>query len=130
MAALYLDREWPMETLPELYRKDRETWQDDFVWLHEQTLDYALRKLETIFPVLVGKAIDLIARDQSVYWRWKDPVLHSICSSGGAGPWSAAAGGGASADCGLKRRVGRHWASPSGGRQSHRRERAARIWSA
>ena len=44
MASLYFDRDWEMESLSKLYKKDRAEWKDEFVSLHEQTLDYASKK--------------------------------------------------------------------------------------
>jgi hypothetical protein len=43
-AALYFDREWPIESLGALYKKDRQEFGDKFVYLHDGTLDYALRQ--------------------------------------------------------------------------------------
>ena len=62
MASLYFDRDWEMESLSKLYKKDRAEWKDEFVSLHEQTLDYALKKIEKIFPALVEKALNLVTR--------------------------------------------------------------------
>jgi len=82
MAALYLQHEWPVESMPELYRKDRDEWKDDYVYLHEKTLDYALQKIEGLFPALVRKALVLVSETQANYWRNKDPVFFSMCHSG------------------------------------------------
>jgi hypothetical protein len=32
---------------------DRKEFEDDYVWLHEKTHDYALQKLQVIFPRVV-----------------------------------------------------------------------------
>jgi hypothetical protein len=75
MASLYLERDWALESLKELYAKDRAEWKDEFVWLHEQTLDYALQRIEKIFPSLVRKALTLVTETQGSYWFSKDPVF-------------------------------------------------------
>ena len=81
MAAIYLEREWTLESLPELYKKDHAQWKDNYVYLHEETLDYALQKLEKIFPRLVRQALKLVNESQSAFWCVRDPVFHSLCSS-------------------------------------------------
>jgi hypothetical protein len=82
MASLYFDHEWSAETLDQLYEKDRSEFASDLVELHEQTLDYALQKLEKLFPVLVRKAIALIAKKERHYWNDRDPTLVRLCGSG------------------------------------------------
>jgi len=79
MASLYLEGDWKMEPLSKLYKKDRAEWKDDSVWLHEQTLDYALQKLETLFPRLVRKAIERVTETQAAYWLDKDPLFFNLC---------------------------------------------------
>ncbi len=82
MASLYLNHKWPMEPLPELYKMDRDEWNNDYTYLHEKTLDYVLQRIEGLFPVLVRKALVLVSETQASYWRDKDPVFFSLCSSG------------------------------------------------
>jgi hypothetical protein len=50
--------------------------------LHEKTLDYALQKLEVIFPRVVRKALTLVTETQARYWHAKDPVFLSLCQGG------------------------------------------------
>ena len=80
MAALYFDKEWKLDSLHELYKKDRAEWKDDTVLLHEQSLDYALQEIEKIFPSLANKAVKLVTETQAAYWQHKDPVFFSLCS--------------------------------------------------
>jgi hypothetical protein len=47
--------------------------------LHEKTLDYALERIEKIYPSLVRKA--LVTKKQASYWANKDPVFFSLCSN-------------------------------------------------
>lgn len=82
MASLYLEKAWEIEPLKDFYIKDRDQWKDDFVLLHEGTLDYVLRKLESTFVRLVRRAVTLVAKEQGDYWRWRDPVFYRLCSSG------------------------------------------------
>jgi hypothetical protein len=82
MASLYLEHEWTVESLSDLYAKDRDKWKDETVYLHEQTLDRALQKIEMLFPALVRKALALVSETQANYWRNKDPVFFSLCSGG------------------------------------------------
>jgi hypothetical protein len=82
MASLYLEHEWTVESLSDLYAKDRDEWKDENYYLHERTLDYALQKIEMLFPALVRKALALVSETQASYWRDKDPVFFSLCSSG------------------------------------------------
>lgn len=82
MASLYLDREWKVDSLRSLYRKDREEWNDPYVLLHERTLDHVLRQLEAIFPQLVRKGLKLVSVTQAAYWRNRDPVFFRLCSNG------------------------------------------------
>jgi len=60
MASLYLEGDWKIEPLSELYKKDRTEWKDDSVRLHEKTLDYALQKIEKLFPQLARKAVESV----------------------------------------------------------------------
>ncbi len=82
MASLYLDKDWKIESLGELYDRDREQWKDASVYLHEGILDYLLRKLEVVFPQLARKALKLVSDTQAAYWRNRDPVFYRLCSSG------------------------------------------------
>lgn len=81
-AAVYLEKEWNIESLKDLYIKDRDEWKDPYVYLHERTLGYALEKIEKLFPRLVRKALRLVTRSQSTYWLHNDPVFYNLCSSG------------------------------------------------
>ena len=82
MATQFLDQEWTLESLPELYERDYKEWNDDFTPLHEQTLDYALQEIEKMFPQMVRRAIELIVVTEASYWEDKDPVFFGICRSG------------------------------------------------
>ena len=82
MAAQFLDQEWTMESLSELYERDYKEWNDDFTPLHEKTLDFALQKIKKIFPQMVRRAIELITHTEASYWEDRDPVFFSICRSG------------------------------------------------
>lgn len=82
MASLYLCNEWKIKSLGDLYVQDQEQWKDDFVYLHEGTLDNVLQSLESIFPILVRKAVKLISDTQGSYWRSRDLVFYSLCSNG------------------------------------------------
>jgi len=82
MVSLYLDKEWKIESLKELYVRDQEQWKDASVYLHEGTLDYVLRKLGALFPQLARKALKLVSETQAAYWRSRDPVFYRLCSSG------------------------------------------------
>jgi hypothetical protein len=82
MTSLYLMNEWTVEPLNHLYRKDRREWKDDYTYLHEKTLDYALQKIEKLFPALVRKAIALVCDGQAAYWLANDPTLFGLCASG------------------------------------------------
>ena len=79
MASLYLENEWKMESLAELYNKDRDEWKDKYTYLHEQTLDYALRRIEKIFPTLVRKALKHVTQKQGSYWLHKDEIFFNVC---------------------------------------------------
>lgn len=82
MAAHYLGITWTVDPLNELYRRDRANFKDDYVMLHEQTLDTALAQLEPLFIELLRGAVDLIARREGAYWQATQPVLHALCSAG------------------------------------------------
>lgn len=82
ISAIYLENEWGVESLSELYKRDREEWKDRDVYLHEKTLDYALQKIEKVFPRLARKALKLVTDSQSTYWSHKDPVFYNLCYSG------------------------------------------------
>jgi hypothetical protein len=88
MASLYLKHEWPLESLNELYAKDRAEWNDEFVSLHEKSLDYALQKIQEIFPALVRKALTLVTERQFSYWMSKDPVFFSLCDANSTVKWA------------------------------------------
>lgn len=82
MASVYLDGEWKVDSLKDLYIRDQNQWKDPYVYLHEGTLDYILRKLELLFPQLVRKALKLVSETQAAYWRSRDPVFFLLCSNG------------------------------------------------
>lgn len=82
MASIYLDNKWEMDSLEELYLLDRKEWNDDYVYLHEKTLNYSLEKLEIIFPKLVRKALNLVGKTQAYYWQKRDPVFNMLCRNG------------------------------------------------
>jgi Domain of unknown function (DUF4365) len=81
MASIYLGSGWKLESLKELYIQDRQQWKDDYALLHEQTLDYILKRLEPVFLGLVRQALNLVTRVQADYWRSRDPVFYRLCSS-------------------------------------------------
>lgn len=82
MASLYLDNKWDLPSLRELYVKDRAQWKDDFVLLHESSIDFMLRKLESTFIKLVKRAIEVVSKEQAEYWRARDPIFQRLCSDG------------------------------------------------
>jgi len=49
MASLYLEDEWKVESLRRLYQKDQDEWQNEYVHLHEKTLDFAPQKSRGFF---------------------------------------------------------------------------------
>ncbi|TAU52533.1 DUF4365 domain-containing protein [Rhizobium leguminosarum] len=85
MAAAYLGVEWNVDSLRDLYKRDREQFQDEWVWLHELTLDRALAQIEASFPTLLRAAVDLIENVEGTYWRWHHPVLHALCGGNALG---------------------------------------------
>ncbi len=85
MAAVYLNVDWKVDSLSDLYKRDREQFQDDWVWLHEQTLDNALVQIEASFPALLRAAVDLIENVEGAYWRSHHPVLHALCGGNALG---------------------------------------------
>lgn len=85
MAASYLGVEWTVESLADLYRSDRAQFQDDYIWLHELTLDRALVQIEAVFPTLLRAAVDLIGTVEGEYWSRHHPVLHALCSQNALG---------------------------------------------
>jgi len=85
MTAGYLGIEWTIETLNDLYKRDHAQFQDDYVLLHELTLDHALVQIEEIFPKLLRAAVDLIENVEGDYWRAHDRILYSLCSGNALG---------------------------------------------
>ena len=79
MAAVYLDREWNVESLADLCKRDFAEWEDKNVYLHEGTLDFILQKLHRIFPELVLKAWTLVSQTQGAYWREQNPIFYKLC---------------------------------------------------
>jgi hypothetical protein len=80
--SFFLHPDCELESLDTLYRLDRDQWKDDRVWLHAETLDYALQKLEPIFSRAVRQALTLVIKTQASYWHARNPVFFSICQSG------------------------------------------------
>lgn len=85
MAAAYLGVEWTVDSLSDLYKRDREQFQDEWAWLHELTLDRALVQIEANFPALLRAAVDLIENVEGAYWRSHHPVLHALCGGNALG---------------------------------------------
>ncbi len=79
--AFYLLHEWEIESLSEIYKKDKSDWKHSDFCLHEGTLSYVLLKIAKIFPSLVRKARVLITQIQGDYWAAKDPILYQLCSN-------------------------------------------------
>ncbi|MFK3857202.1 DUF4365 domain-containing protein [Agrobacterium pusense] len=80
MASFLLHVPWQIESLEHLYEKDHKDWKDNYIWLHEQTLDYALQKIQKVFPELVRSALTLVTETEAAYWEAKDPVFASLCN--------------------------------------------------
>lgn len=84
VSALILQGSWNIESLNELYRKDRAQWKDEYAFLHESTLDEALKKIQAVFPSIVREALALVLDKQPEYWRQKEPAFFHLCNSGHA----------------------------------------------
>lgn len=82
MASLYLERDWKVAPLSKFYISDRETWQDQSVFLHEDRLNNLLDSLKGIYPRLARKALNLISLKHGYYWMKRDPILFSLCAGG------------------------------------------------
>lgn len=80
MASSLLGIPWPIVSLQHLYNQDHTAWKDDYIWLHEQTLDHALQKLQTVFPELVRSALKLVTETEAAYWKAKNPVFADLCN--------------------------------------------------
>jgi hypothetical protein len=85
MASIYLDGKWPLETLVDLYKRDRDDFKDQWSFLHEQTLDHALQRIEPLFSSLVRKAIKRVCETEAAYWRTTDAAFHLLCCSSDLG---------------------------------------------
>jgi hypothetical protein len=83
-SALILQGNWQIESLNDLYKRDRQQWKDKYSFLHEATLDDVLKKLEAVFSSLVRKSLALVLEKQPDYWRRKDPAFYHLCNSGHA----------------------------------------------
>lgn len=81
--SIFLDPKSKVKPLSALYKKDRAEWKDDYVLLHEQTLDAALQELELDLPKVVRAALKLVTETQASYWRARDPVFVSLCWNAG-----------------------------------------------
>ena len=77
----YLNYHSQVEPLAEVYRRDRERWQDPYTHLHEETLASVLKQIGEGFPALVRRAVELVASSQKSYWEQRDPVLYTVCTS-------------------------------------------------
>ncbi|MCC0809464.1 DUF4365 domain-containing protein [Methylobacterium sp. W2] len=80
-ASIYLNQEFKIDSLADLYKMDDAEWKDQYVWLHEKKLDHSLRQLERVFPKLVRQALTLVTERQASYWRARDPVFATLCQS-------------------------------------------------
>jgi len=83
-SALILQGHWNIESLNELYKRDRAEWKDEYSFLHEATLDGILKKLQEVFPSLVRQSLALVLEKQPDFWRRKDPAFYHLCKSGHA----------------------------------------------
>jgi hypothetical protein len=77
----YLDIHPQLESLESLYRRDKNQWKEDYIYLHESTLDYICQKLQKLFPALVRRALKMVD-DQMGYWLTTHPIFYSLCTSG------------------------------------------------
>ncbi len=81
LASLYLSIEWPIESLDNLYEMDEKNWKDSFDNLHEHTLDYALQKIEKVFPKIIKRALKIVCEIELDYWLHRDIVFFNLCSN-------------------------------------------------
>ena len=82
MASFYFNEESGLDSIRELYAKDFLKWNEEYCYLHEETLDKALQNIERIFPVLVRKTVELVAEKQASYWRKRDYFFFNLCRNG------------------------------------------------
>ncbi|MYF69612.1 MAG: DUF4365 domain-containing protein [Proteobacteria bacterium] len=80
MVSIYFHNEWKVEPLTQVYRRDREEWQDPAAHLHQGTLASVLTQIGERFPGLVRRAIESVTGTHSSYWKQKDPGLFAICN--------------------------------------------------
>lgn len=73
--------DWNIEPMEEIYKKDKETWKDNWCYLHEKSQHELLCQIDKIFLVLVRKAIDYVINKQGDYWLNTDPVFFNLCNS-------------------------------------------------
>lgn len=82
MASACVGSEWKIESLKDLYAMDKQQWADDYVMLHEGTLDHALKQIEALFIPLLRQVIKLVTVDEADYWRHRDRVFYRLCGNG------------------------------------------------
>jgi hypothetical protein len=73
LAARFLDVKWEVPDLAEVYRRDMETWKDNYYMLHQHSMAEVMAALEPVFVAILRGAKTLVAG--SAYWRLSDPAL-------------------------------------------------------
>ena len=60
MVSIYFDKEWQVESLGEVYRRDGEEWQHPAALLHVGTLESVLMQICERFPALVRRSVESV----------------------------------------------------------------------
>jgi len=75
----FLGVEWKVVDLAEAYKKDRETWKNDYCMMHEMTLDKILADLQPVYFDILDAAKNLVINRQKDFWFRKDYILFTMC---------------------------------------------------
>lgn len=68
--------DWPLESLADIIKKDRETWKDPYYMFHYQTFTDILPTIESKFFQIIQKTRDRITRTEKEYWKRTDLILY------------------------------------------------------
>ena len=67
--------DWPLESLADIIKTDRETWKDSYIF-HYKTFDDILPTMEPVFFHIIHRSRDLITQTEKDYWRHVDLILY------------------------------------------------------
>jgi len=79
--AQYLGIRWRITSIYDAIQKDRKTFEQPSILLHELTFGNLLKEMLPVMIDVLAKSKDLILNEQKYYWQTKEYLLFEYCQS-------------------------------------------------